>query len=41
MVEWLENELSEAEKDLENGSFVWIIGHIPPNNCLNGFSSRL
>lgn len=41
MVEWLEHELSEAEKDLENGAFVWIIGHIPPNDCLNGFSSRL
>jgi len=37
MLQWIEDELKESEA---NNQFVWILGHIPPNNALNEWSMR-
>ena len=36
-LEWLENELSQLEKD---GGFAHIIAHIPSRDCLHQFGYR-
>ena len=38
MMQWLENELRDIEK---NNQFAWMIGHVDTNECLHQYGVRL